>query len=291
MKVSGFTFVRNAVKFDYPVVESICSILPLCDEVVVAVGLSDDGTRALIEAIDSPKVRIIDTVWDDTLREGGRVLAVETDKAFQAIDPASDWAFYIQGDELIHERDYETIRRAMQRYKDDKRVEGLLFNYRHFYGSYDYVGDSRRWYRREVRIVRNDRQIASYRDAQGFRKNGQKLRVKPVDARIYHYGWVKHPKFQQQKQANFHRLWHNDTEVQHYVTKAEEFDYSGIDSLARFSDTHPAVMQPRIERVNWKFEFDPTTRRVRPWRHRLAQWIERLTGWRIGEYRNYRLLP
>ena len=40
MRVSGFTFIRNAIHYDYPIVEAIHSILPLCDEVVVAVGNS-----------------------------------------------------------------------------------------------------------------------------------------------------------------------------------------------------------------------------------------------------------
>jgi len=115
MKVSGFTVIRNAVKYDYPIVEAIQSILPLCDEVVVAVGNSDDDTLQLIQNID-PKIRIIETIWDDTLREGGRVLAVETDKAFAAISSDSDWAFYIQGDEVIHENYHSTILAAMLKY-------------------------------------------------------------------------------------------------------------------------------------------------------------------------------
>jgi len=50
MKVSGFTFVRNAIRYDYPVVEAIQSILPLCTELVVAVGNSDDDTLQLIRS-------------------------------------------------------------------------------------------------------------------------------------------------------------------------------------------------------------------------------------------------
>lgn len=110
MKVSGFTFIRNAVLYDYPIVESIRSLLQLVDEMVVAVGKSDDATEDLIRAIGSDKLRIVPTVWDDSLREGGRVLAAETDKALAAIAPDADWAFYLQGDEAIHEEDYATIR-------------------------------------------------------------------------------------------------------------------------------------------------------------------------------------
>lgn len=288
MKVSGFTFIRNAIKYDYPVVEAITSVLPLCDEFVVAVGNSDDNTRGLIEGIGSPKIRIIDTVWDDTLREGGRVLAVETDKAFDALSADSDWAIYIQGDEVLHEQYLDTLREAMQQWKDHPEVEGLLLNYLHFYGSYDFTGDSRRWYRREVRVIRNDKSIRSYRDAQGFRKNNKPLKVKPVKATMHHYGWVKPPEFQQAKQEYFHKLWHNDEWVEKKIPKAEAFDYSSIDSLAKFTGTHPAVIQPRINRQNWQFTFDPTQKKL-PFKSRLLHGIEALTGWRIGEYRNYRI--
>jgi hypothetical protein len=288
MFVSGFTFVRNAVKFDYPVQEAIRSILPLCDEVVVAVGNSEDGTLELIQRIDSPKIRIIKTVWDDSLREGGRVLAVETDKAFKAISPEADWAFYIQGDECLHEDGIPAIRQAMEKYQEDDRVDGLLFHYRHFYGSYDYVGDSRKWYRKEIRVIKNNFHIRSYRDAQGFRKDdGSKLRVKPVNAYIHHYGWVKHPKDMMAKQQSFHRMWHDDAWVEKNVPQGEQFDYSGIDSLQRFTGTHPDVMQERIQRINWDLGFDPS-RKNYTFKLRLLLLIEKLTGWRPGEYKNYK---
>ena len=188
MKVAGFTFVRNAIKYDYPIIEAIQSILPICDLLVVAVGDSEDGTLALIQSIDNPKIKIIETVWDDSLREGGRVLAVETDKAFAAIPDDYDWAFYIQGDEVVHEADLPKIKSAMEEHLNHPNVDGLLFKYRHFFGSYDYIGDSLRWYPHEIRVVRKKKSIYSYRDAQGFRKGeDQKLNVVPIDAYIHHY--------------------------------------------------------------------------------------------------------
>ena len=264
MKVSGFTVIRNAIKYDYPIVEAIQSILPLCDEVVVAVGNSDDNTLELIQNID-PKIRIIETIWDDSLREGGRVLAVETDKAYAAISADSDWAFYIQGDEVIHEKYHPVILAAMQKYKGDLKVEGLLFNYNHFYGSYDYIGSSLSWYLDEIRIIRNRKDIFSYRDAQGFRKlPNQKLNIKKIDAYVYHYGWVKAPEVMQKKQESFHKMWHDDSWVEENVVKAVEFDYqSKIDQLKLFDETHPLVMQKRIADKNWKFEYDISYNKIR----------------------------
>ena len=290
MKVSGFTIVRNAIKYDYPVVEAITSILPLCDEFIVSVGNSDDDTLALIQSIDSPKIKIVQSVWDDTLREGGRVLAVETDKAYQHIAPDADWAFYIQADEVVHEQYHANIRTTMQQYKDDKQVDGWLFNYLHFYGSYSYVADAYNWYRKEIRIVRKRDDIYSHGDAQGFRKGeGEKLAVKAIDAYMYHYGWVKDPQAQQRKQETFHKLWHDDNWVEQNVVKASEYDYGVIDSLKKFEGTHPAVMQARIAKKNWAFEFDTNKSKMKL-KYRIRRWIENVFGISVGEYRNYRLV-
>lgn len=258
MKVTGFTFIKNAIKYDYPIVEAIQSILPLCDQFVVAVGKSDDDTLALIQSIAPDKIKIIETTWDETKRAGGQVLALETDKAFQAIATDADWAFYIQGDEVIHEKYHAAIKENMLKYKEDSKVDGLLFKYQHFYGSYDYVVVSSNFYKHEIRIIKNNKKIYSYRDAQGFRKNtNEKLNVKLIDAYVYHYGWVKEPKAMQEKQQTFQKLWHDDEWVEQNVVKTDEFDYeSHISELGTFKGTHPLIMHPRIEQKSWKFEHD-----------------------------------
>jgi hypothetical protein len=291
MFVSGFTFVRNAIKFDYPIVEVIMSILPVCDEMIVAVGNSDDDTLGLIKSIDSNKIKIIETVWDDTLREGGKVLAVETNKALAAVSPDADWCFYMQGDEVVHEQYLPAIREAMEMNLNDLKVEGLLFKYLHFYGSYQYVADAQRWYRQEIRIIRNQKNITSYRDAQGFRTiDDKKLNVKWIDAYIYHYGWVKSPEIQKEKMKSSINFWTTDEEsVQIKKHYEESFDYAGIDSLTTFSGNHPAVMQARLARVNWQFDFDIREKKL-SLKNRFRTWVEVLTGWRIGEYKNFKPL-
>jgi ribosomal protein S18 len=289
MKVVGFTFIRNAVKYDYPIVEAINSILPVCSKFVVAVGRSDDKTRELIGSLSSDKIEIVDTVWDDSLREGGRVLAVETDKAYAAIDDDADWCFYIQGDEVVHEKYLPAIENAMKDNLNDKNVDGLVFKYLHFYGSYDYIGESYRWYRSEVRIIRKLPTIYSYRDAQGFRKNNNKaLNVREANAYVYHYGWVKPPEAMQRKQEDFNKLWHDDEWIDKNIPKAAEFDYSKIDALKRFLDKHPKVMQDRIERLNWKFDYDISASKLKT-KDKVKRFFETL-GWDFGQYKNYRLL-
>lgn len=290
MKVSGFTFVRNAVQYDYPVVEAISSILPLCDEFVVAVGNSGDNTRELVLSINSPKIKIIDSTWDESLRQGGQTFALETNKAFKAISEDSDWAFYIQADEVVHEKYHNAIKEAMTKYKDDPRVEGLLFNYLHFYGSYDYVGDAYRWYRREVRVIKNDPTINSYKDAQGFRKLPNiKISAKLIDAYIYHYGWVRDPRKMQGKRRSFNHFYFDDEWIEKNVGSAAEFDYSEIDALRTFEGTHPQVMKKRIEAMNWKFDHDISHNNFKL-KDRFKRFVENLTGYRIGEFRNYKII-
>jgi glycosyltransferase involved in cell wall biosynthesis len=289
MKVTGFTFIRNAEKFDYPISEAISSILPLCDIVVVAVGQSDDKTLEIVQAL-GPKIKIVPTIWDDNLREGGKVLADETNKAMDAIQNHPEWCLYIQGDEVLHENSLEILRKAMELWKDDSRVEGLLVNYKHFYGSYDYIGDAPRWYRKEVRAVRPDPLIRSFRDAQGFRKNNQLLNVKDTDAVYHHYGWVKTPEKQQAKQKSFHRLWHNDIWLRQNIRDDNKFDYSGVDSLIPFDGKHPVVMTERIKNANWEFHFDPATKKL-SLKNKLKTLLFKITGIRIGEYRNYKIIP
>lgn len=286
MIVAGFTFIRNAIKYDYPIVEAIKSILPLCDYVVVAIGDSDDRTEELITGLNEKKIRIIHTVWDESVPNGG-VLAVETNKAFDAIGDDADWCFYIQGDEVFNSEQTNIVRASMLKYKDNAQIQGLLFHYRHFYGSYDYIGTARGWYRHEIRIIKNDKKIRSYRDAQGFRIEGKKLRVRLVDAYIHHYGWVRNPEAQQRKQLNFNKYWRTDEWISENVPDVESFDYSQVDGLSLYIGNHPEVIQPRIQKLNWKFTFDPT--RQSPFlRKRILMWIEQKTGWRIGEYRNFK---
>jgi len=289
MKIAGFTIIRNAVQNDYPVVEAITSILPLVDEMIVSVGDSEDSTLELIGSIISSKIKIVQSIWDPNLRQGGRVLAVETDKAFRQIASDCDWAFYIQADEIVHEQYHPAIIEAANKYKNDTEVEGLLFNYLHFYGTYDYIGDSRKWYDKEVRIIRNDLRIHAYRDAQGFRKNGEKLQVKPINATIYHYGWVRSPSLMMNKQKSFMQFWEVQEEWKEFVETNNVYDYNEFDSIAIFQGTHPNVMKKRISEKNWQVTLDLRKKNF-SLKNRFLYWIEKKTGKRLFSYKNYKII-
>jgi hypothetical protein len=146
------------------------------------------------------------------------------------------------------------------------------------------VANARNWYRREIRVIKNDKSIRSYRDAQGFRRNEQRLPGVLIDAYVYHYGWVRNPLFQMAKISNFQTLWHPDDKLT--VKKDDLWDYNNVSALALFTGTHPKVIQQRISAMDWDFEFDITQKRI-PLKHRILDFIERHTGKRFFEFRNY----
>lgn len=289
MKISGFTIIRNAIINDYPAVEAISSILPVVDEMIVSVGKSDDDTEGLIRSINSSKIKIVHSEWDLSKLPGGKVMAIETDKAFKEISTESAWAFYIQCDEVAHEQYHAAIRKACEQYEHQKEVLGLVFNYVHFYGTYDYYGNSRRWYNKEIRIIRNDARISSYRDAQGFRIDGKRLPCKLIDASIYHYGWVKNPKLMDHKLRNLSKNWMGKEMKKRIDSIEGVFNYDEYDSMEIFKGTHPQVMQKRISEKNWHVEIDVTRKRFT-----FKKWVmyilEKITGKRLFSFRNYEII-
>lgn len=71
MKISGYICASNAVKLDYCLRESALSLIPVCDELVLCIGPSEDGTREIAEelcALDS-RVRIVDYPYHLPVRD------------------------------------------------------------------------------------------------------------------------------------------------------------------------------------------------------------------------------
>lgn len=261
MKSVGFTIVRNAVRYDYPIVESIKSLIPLVDEMLVAVGQCDDGTRELVQAIDSDKLRIVDTVWDDSQRQGGTVLAEQTNAALDLCE--GDWAVYLQADEVLHENDLDRIESTMQRCCHRKQIDGLRFRYHHFRADYS-IRDPLP-YRHQVRVVRPGSPIRSFGDACGFRKDGRKLRTASTGAWVYHYGYVKPPADMARKTEYFSSLYDGRTVMPGEENPDAIFEWD-LATCEPFTASHPAVMNQRIAGKDWvvpDFQLRPRWRNPR----------------------------
>jgi len=279
VRISGFTFIRNAVSLGYPLRESLRSILPVVDElvVVVAAAETDDGTRDVVTSLGDARIRVIDATWDDARGE-----YAYSDLTNLALDACTgDWCLYAQADEVMHEDDHPGLVERCHAVLADSRVEALLFDYLHFFGDFDHIQTGQGWYPSEIRIVRNGLGIRSVRDAQSFRqRDGRRLTVARANARIFHYGWARHPALMQKKTREFwsHRI--SAEEVEARWGDIPEFDYGPLGRLQRLSGEHPAVMSDRIAAMDWQDllrEVDPpgTVRR----RHRDERWLYRfLTG-------------
>src|SRR5262245_24165073 len=285
--VSGFTIVRNAVLLDFPVVESIRSILPLCDEVVVNVGASDDETLDLVRSIGDPRVRILETVWDFSRRE--TLLADETLRAMRACQ--GSWGVCVQADEVLHESGVPILRQAIAEVNADPGVEALLVRYRHFFGDPFTEAVNRRWYRREVRVVRLDPalEIHPFRDAQGFRVGPEhrRIRARLTDAQMFHYGWARSAAALRGRKKEDRKLY-----AKVHEPGAAEPLLRWFPGLRPFTGEHPAVARAWVEAH--RHDADRTVSPPRfEWKHLryyASDAIERLTGARVFEFRNYRLV-
>lgn len=299
MKVTAFSYIRNGFIYDYPFLESIQSVLPLCDEFVMVIGDSVDGTREAVAALNNPKIKIVDTVWSEEAREKGYIFAQQSNIG---LDYATgDWAFHIQADEVIHEKDYPAIRKAMTDNLDDKNVEGLLFHFINFFGDYKHYGPSRRFHNKEIRIIRPWKSIRSYRDSQGFRKynnpdafleeKGEKLHVKLIDAAVYHYSYTRNPHKQAQKLLEMARRYEKDeAKIQEIAERFKKgFDFSQIDVLEQFKGSHPAIMQTRIQNQDWEFVYNQPKSNM-SFKEKVLYAIQKLTGKQLFTYKNYRTI-
>lgn len=282
--ISGFTLVRNAVHLDFPLVESIRSVLPVVDEFVVNVGKSDDETMDLVRSLDDPRIRVVESTWDwsDKMNTLGR----ETRRAMEAC--RHGWGIYIQADEVLSDGGAELLRQAVQEYDADRGIEGMRVNYLHFYGDFSTLATNRKWYQHEVRCVRLGEAsgVHPFRDAQGFRVGSQdrKIRVKATDSTVFHYGWARPPASIQRKR-DFNR---EILDPQGAREVRETLPW--IPLLRPFTGAHPAVVRRWIEERTPA----PGERRIDDpafdwqWpRMYLSHAWERMTGQRPLTFRNY----
>lgn len=283
--LSGFTLVRNAVKLDFPIEPAIRSLLEVCDEVVVNVGESEDETRDVVAAVNDPRVRILDTKWDFTKKNF--VLSIETQRAMDAC--RGSWGIYIQADEVLHERGARLLKEQTIACDRDERVEGLLVNYLHFYGGLQTIATNRRWYRREVRCIRLGKDIHPYQGAQGFRvgPENRRIRARVTNAEMFHYGWARPARAIREKLEISKVIypWGVDR-----LEKEQERGYlEWIPLLQPFTGAHPAAAADWVvarshdpDRV-----IGPRRFKLEHLRFYLSDLLERITGERWFEFRNY----
>jgi len=271
MKVSAFTFIKNGQILGYPFIQSIQSVLPIVDEFVINVGESDDDTLRLIESIHSPKIRILQSKWNQNMKDRGYIYGQQ--KMIAQFNCLGDWAFYIEGDEIYHENDLSKIKAAMNHNLKDSNVEALAFDFFHFYGNANTYLDSPGWYRSEARIIKTS--CRSYAPDGLFwlildkNKKGRYPKARHVGVHCYHYGWVRSEDQMNLKSKQVQRYWGKNH---------QKIDYSQMDSkiFKRYTGTHPKVIQNWLSKDLGIFHADPSYNPSRQQkRHRVMLKIER----------------
>ena len=291
MKISGFTFIRNAEAFGYPVEASIRSLLPLVDEFVVALGPCDDNTEDIIRSIGDPRIRIIPTAWNEHVRSdtGVKGYVYGQQKTIALFNCTGDWAFYLEADEVIHEDDIPIIRRCLERHLHNEKVEALVFDYLHFYGNGQTLAWSPAWYRQAARVIRNTIPAWAPKGlffcVQDSPRQGRYPRAVACDgARIFHYGWVRGEEQIYQKHQLIKALFGNKPE--------DKIDLSQIDGriLRPFTGTHPAAIASWLPPSDGLFQADPSYKpTTRDLRHHWMMRLENLTGFRYNR-KHYQLI-
>ncbi len=124
-KLAGVQFVRNGIEQDYCFVESIQSMLSVCDFVYVVDAGSTDGTIEALEDLNDPSLTLITTDAEEwNLHEGPTKLSVFVNIAMDYAERRGmDYLMYVQSDEVIHQDGFANIRAAVER-----GAEGYVFN-------------------------------------------------------------------------------------------------------------------------------------------------------------------
>jgi len=285
MKISGFTFIKNGQILGYPFLQSIQSILPIVDEFVVNVGESEDETLSLIKSIESDKIRIIQSKWNDTMQNRGYVYGQQ--KMIAQFNCTGDWAFYIEGDEIYHEADLDKIKASMHAHNDNSNVEALVVDFYHFYGNANSYLDSPGWYRSEARIIKNS--VRSYAPDGLFwlvlesNKKGRYPRAVKVGAHCYHYGWVRSEAQMNLKSEKVQKYWGG---------KPVNIDYSQMDQsiIKEFQGSHPKMVKDWLPREKGVFQADLNYQPSRKQKkHQLMISLEKWFGWELSK-KHYKLI-
>jgi hypothetical protein len=285
MKISAFTFIKNGQILGYPFLQSIQSILTIVDEFVINVGESEDDTLSMIKSLESPKIRIIESHWNDSMKDRGYIYGQQ--KMIAQFNCTGDWAFYIEGDEVYHEDELQKIKKSMELHLKDSNVEALVFDFYHFYGNTNSILNSPGWYRSEARIIKNS--VRSYAPDGLFwlvldsNKKGRYPRAKHTGASCYHYGWARSEDQMNLKVSMVEKYWGKEP---------VKINYTQMDKsiIQEFKGTHPKIIEDWLNNDKGLYQVDsnykPTKKQKK---HQILIKIENFFGVNFSK-KHYKLV-
>lgn len=250
--LGGSVFVRNAIKFDYCIRESISSLCEVCDQVVVLDAQSEDGTLDHIRPLKDKYANLMiaqGAEWECHDRYERLSILANQAKSFLN----TDWHFMLQADEVIHEDSYHWIRKAV---RNNNGCESYRVRRINFFGDSDHhfrfdLAQDRKPCSDAVNRL-SIRDFDAVSDAESLGCNPDTNCCDWIDEiQIWHYGYVRDEQLHCDKVIDMQSWFHgpNSTPDQRVVEMKNTtgyFDWSKLkerSDLVRRGKEHPKVAQ------------------------------------------------
>ena len=260
-KISVYTYLKNGEKFDYPFLESILSVIEVCDECIVCCASdSEDQTWLYLQRLEKmfPKIRLLPSeLWKEKNLVDGAVIRLAAEEAMSYC--TGDWLWHLQADEVYTRADARTLRELVNTYHR-QAVDGFIFNVLHFYAGYDQQITAQAaeigWYQKCIRLIRAG---AGHHIGDAWTIVMSDLKPStaiPVDVTIYHYGHVRDKEAMRTKATYMETLYHALPDTYEFCPEGK-FEYSQVPQkyLKPFLTPHPETMQLRIAKSTLKNVF------------------------------------
>lgn len=243
MKTLGATIaLRNGIEYDFCFEECIASLLPVCEEIVVAESQSTDGTRARLEemAKAEPKIKIYDYPYTNPVGDPCWVMNWTN---FAREKLTTDYNIQMDADEVLHESAYDRIMSKIQ-----GREVSLLCRRWNFWKDHRHLIPLGECCAAEVLRVCPTKYwlAADFPDSRG--RESMDIQIGALDVCIYHYGFIRKRKAFFEKEEALQRAFFNDYDPN--LKKAETYDGNWMqmpglcswnDQIIEFNGPHPLV--------------------------------------------------
>lgn len=240
--LGGSLFICNGLRYDYCFEEAIKCLLEFCDKVCVCDAGSDDGTVEVLKELEAtnPKLKVLYLNDWSNYRTKFK-LSHFTNIAIEMLD--TDYNFNLQGDEVLSERSYDAVRRAIA-----GGFEAIMCKRINLWGS-PYTELNVPHHRKpcSTEIIRLAKtKYRSIDDAESI--DAQCVMNFVNDIEIWHYGFIRKREVMKAKIINMQR------DVFELTPDAKLDNMEVFDSTAWFSGTdlkiisrpHPKIMKEWI---------------------------------------------
>ncbi len=235
--ISGCVAARNSVKFGYPLRECLESLVPICDEVVLAYDpTTDDGTPELaIRLRDELGIVLFESPWDMNNMKKGLEIGHQSQVAMDACSPSTEWRLCVQQDEAFHEEDHSKIQELVR--NDLPGVTGFDFVRPYFFGNLHTI--RRDWSVKITRLTKKGTHTYDDFDGQNCRPLNPLMHHADSGIWLYHYSRIGDPQLIAKRVRNVDSFFHAEDNL------PEESELAPYDFSTREYDSYAFTENPK----------------------------------------------